>query len=453
MTIAAALLLTGWLAAEAPGEAAGSPDPTVPLVLTAERLALPRLRGPLELRVDALGAAIELQAPRDLGALAAAVARGARNICPSWEVGEGRIVLRCRTRRLRARVTGERKGGQFLDLQELRGLPRDEEVDRLDLFYDPIPAGLGGPCPGTTPGVQAECSLRDGKTDQAEALFRQALVGADQTMAVLRLGDLAAARGDFPGAALMWSRAGSRGPFGRLAATRVCELSGSCLGSKDPGRLFDAGEVAEPMRTELAIRGARAEAFVGRLQAAVLRLRAMVALGSVSGGCVTVGAHMCRRVLQVAVEEGDPEVARLAIEVYLSLPDREEGPDNVTLARIVAERALRLGAPAFAANLQASVAAAVSDKEIPEHLLRTAELYLLSGDGARAQLIADYADSRLTPGQLRSRRWAQVRRTLLEMAQSSPNDLRLARELIEGEAARDLADAMISLSRARTRQP
>jgi hypothetical protein len=259
--VISSLFLVGLLAAaDVPAE--DTSVVLVPTVLTVERLPLPRLRGSLDVAVDPLRSTITISAPKDLGALAAKVSGNLGSVCPRWEVVNGRVLLRCRTNRLQASRV-EVGGKSFIDIQELRGLPRVGDEQRLDVFYDPGKIGAGGPCPGTSPAGRGECAFRDGQWKEAEVQFRLGLESYDRPMSALRLGDLAARRGDYNAAALMWNRAGTLGPFGRLAAARLCELRGGCMEGKAKG-LFEGGELKEPMRTELALRAARVDAFAGR---------------------------------------------------------------------------------------------------------------------------------------------------------------------------------------------
>jgi hypothetical protein len=453
------LLLLGVLGADVALEgtpAVGQPTTPVlllPTVLGVERVPLPRLRGEVEVKVDPLRSTIAISAPKDLGTIAARVSRNLGHICPSWEVAGSGVLLRCRTKHLQASVSGP-PGKQFIDIQELRGLPRDGEDQRIELFYDPAHVGAGGACPGTTPAGRGECAHRDGKWQEAEVQFKLGLESYDRPLAALRLGDLAARRGDYNAAALMWNRAGTLGPFGRLAAARLCELRGSCMEGKAKG-LFDGGELPEPMRTELALRAARVDAFAGRHAQVLKRITDLLARPE-TGGCVTRGQAFCRRLIWWAMEAAPPEHAAEALELYLSLPGRIGGPHAMQMARAAAEQAAILGAPVFAGNLMASVAGSVAPGDMPEHLMRTAELFLAGGDRPRAQLLLDYADSRLSPRQLGGSRWAAVRRGLASPEEpGTPVERieRLQREILTTEAARDLANAMTALARTRAALP
>jgi hypothetical protein len=426
----------------------------VSTVATVERILMPKLRGPADVRVDALRATVAITAPRDLGAVAAKISSSLGELCPRWEVDGARILLRCRTRQLEAEFVDE-GGKKYLDLHELRGLPRRAEEDQLSVFYDPARVGLGGGCPGTLAVAKGECALHEG--DRAAA-FKAFTTGADteyRTLASLRLGDLFADKGDLTQAAFWWSEAGTTGPFGRLARGRLCELRGDCL-SGPTSYIFDAGEIAEPMRTELALRAARIDLYGGRTGLALRWLGDLINRGPTSGGCLTVGRTFCRRMVLAALEEDRGDGGREALELYLALPDRLVGPYALEMARAAGEKAAGLGAPVFGANLFASVAGLVADADMSAHLARAIELYLQGDDRARAQLVLDYAESRLTPKAMATPRWASVRRglfapTAAEMARDQREQLE--RDIVGAEAALDVANAVRVLARTKYRLP
>jgi hypothetical protein len=416
-------------------------------VRSAERLLLPG-SGPIELRVDPLRARLELGAARDLPAITEQLGAAPSWLCPDWQRQGERLLLTCRTRRLQARVIA-RSGRRYLDVQELRGLPRGGEEDRLEVFYDPPRAGLGGPCPGTTPAGRGECALAAGDRREAERQWLLALRGDSRTLAALRLGDLAEAAGDLAAAVRWWLGAGTEGPFGRLAAARLCELRGGC-GEGRAGRaarLFDAGELPEPMGSELALRGARLAAFAGDTGALVQRIEAVLSRGSGDGACVTQAERMCRRLLLSALEDGGgDETGRRALESYLRLPRRPAAPYHVALARAAAARAAALGAPVFAGHLQASVLPEVAAGEVEDHLAETAGLYLKGGDRPRARVVLEYTEARLGVLRASGTRWRALRAQLEEPPlppEADPSSL----ELAAAEAARDLASAALLLAR------
>jgi hypothetical protein len=444
----------GGPAAAAEPEATARVSEFVTTVATIERVPLPKLRGPAEVRVDSLRSTVIITAPRDLGAVAAKVSSGLGSLCPRWEVDGGRILLRCRTRQLHAAIVEER-GKKYLDLQELRGLPHAAEEDRLYVFYDPVKAGLGGPCPGTVPAARGECLLKDGDKAGAAAAFKESYTVSFRALASLRLGDLAAEEGDFAEAAVWWTRAGSAGPFGRLARGRLCELRGDCLNGST-SIIFDAGEIAEPMRTELALRAARIDLYGGRMGLALRWIASTIKRWPTSGGCLTVGRLYCRRLVLAGLEDPDRERGKEALDIYLALPDRLTGPLAAELAKAAGEKAAVFGAPVFGANLHAAVTGLIPAREVPAHLLRIVELYLAGDDRARAQLVVDYAESRLEAKELSAPRWVSVRKrltgpTISEIERARKE--RIEREIISAEAARDVADAVRLLARSKAELP
>jgi hypothetical protein len=416
------------------------------------RVVLPKLRGSASVEVDALRSMVILRAPRDLGAVAARISTSLPPVCPKWEVNDGRILLHCRTRQLAATLVDE-KGKTFLDLRELRGLPRAAPEDKLGIFYDGSRVVLNGPCPGNTAASRGECAYRNGDRHGAMEAFKEAWNTVHRSFASLRLGDLAAEEGEWAEAALWWSRAGSSGAFGRLARGRLCELRGDCLAGPT-AVLFDAGEIGEPMRAELALMGARVDIYGGRTNLAIRWLKNLISRGG--GACTTIGQAYCRRLILAALEDPGPDKGQAALELFLSLPDRLGGPFAVDLARAAAEIAAALGAPVFAGNLYASVAGIVPDGEFASHSQRMVELYLQGEDRPRAQLVLDYAETRIHRRELAMGKWVELRRHLTGPS-AAERELerreRIEREIIGAEAARDLADAVRVLARSRTQLP
>ncbi len=452
-----AVAIAAWLVAVDPaveGVGTSKAEGLVSTVATVERIAMPKMRGPAEVSVDALRSQVIITAPRDLGAVAAKISSGLGDLCPRWGVEGGRIVLRCRTRQLHA-AFAESAGKRYLDLYELRGLPRQAEEEKLYVFYDPARSGVGGTCPGTLPVVRGECALKEGDKEGARAEFKQAWATQYKTLAALRLGDLASEGGDLTEAALWWARAGSTGPFGRLARGRLCELTGECLAGPT-SNIFDAGEIAEPMRTELALRGARIDLYAGRTGLALRWISDLLKRGAQSGGCVTVGRLFCRRLILAGLEEERGDGGREALLIYLSVPDRVTGPYAVEMARAASERAAALGAPVFAANVLASVAGYVEEAETPAHLMRVIDLYLTGEDRARAQLVVDYGETRLPQRELSSSKWATLRKRLQAPTAGESERVRrerIEREILGAEVTRDLAEAVRVLARSKSDLP
>jgi hypothetical protein len=201
------------------------------------------------------------------------------------------------------------------------------------------------------------------------------------------------------------------------------------------------------MRTELILRGARIDLYLGRTADGLRRLTQLMARKGGGGACVSIGLRLCRRLLLAALQEGATDSALQAIDVYLTVPGRLQGPYALELGRAAGERAWHLGAPLFAGNLYASVAALVPPDDLADHLLRTAELYLASDDTARAQLVMDYSETRLEPRQMSGSRWALLKRELSQ-APDQRTRKRIRQIVLTTEAVRDLADALALLARS-----
>jgi len=170
----AALALTG----PGPASAEGMPLPArLALIVAAERVPLPTAAKGIELLLEPLAGTIELRNTPHPTLLAQRMAASAGQICPQVEPTAAGVLVRCRTRRLDARILVDRDK-TFLEVQQLHGMPWRHERDRLAMFYDPPAVGFGGPCPGTTLAGRAECALKDGHGEEAAALFKQALASA-----------------------------------------------------------------------------------------------------------------------------------------------------------------------------------------------------------------------------------------------------------------------------------
>jgi hypothetical protein len=110
----------------------------------------------------------------------------------------------------------------------------------------------------------------------------------------------------------------------------------------------------------------------------------------------------------------------------------------------------------FGANLFASVAGLVSEVDLSPHLMRAIELYLQGDDRARAQLVLDYAESRLDAKSLTASGWASVRRRLYAptAAENERNAReKLERDIVGAEAALDVANAVRVLARTKSGLP
>ncbi len=413
---------------------------TPPLELTnaVERIPLPTVHGPLSLRVDAYESTLVLEAPDDASMLARKLAKVTRTICPTAVERDGEVLLRCRSRRLTAQLVSH-AGGRAVDVRELTVLPwegPDQEPPLVPI--DTVALGLGGPCPGDTPVSRAECALREGNRREAEKLFREALGGPGAPFAAIRLGDLALASGDPAGTSRSWSQVPKEAPWARPTLMRQCGLDVKCLDSPRAAFAFALEGIARGFRSDAMLRAAHHEAFEGRA------LEAATALATASGpdGACAAAVPFCRRLLLAALREPGERGAR-ALGLYLEDPVRDQGPLAVELARAAADRAQEAGAPVFGANLMAVVVGKVATPALPWHLLRTAELYQAGGDRARAEVVAEFARSRLGKKVLRHPRWRATSR-------GAPPTIEVTkvRERLAGLEA-DLAAAKAALSHAR----
>jgi hypothetical protein len=422
------------------------------LVVAAERIPLPAMVKASDFVVEQLTASIELRRLPTPKVAAVRMALAAGQICSDIDVNAaGTVVIHCKTKRFEAHLVVER-GKMFVEVEQLRGFPWTHEGDHLDLFYDPETTGFGGPCPGTTAVGRAECALHDGRVDEARELFKEAQAFSSQaSFAGVRLGDLALAAGDVVGALTYYKRASYGDAFGHLAVARLCELDGSCLG-KTSDRVFSADDRVEPIKSEMLLRGARVALMSDQFAAAGHLISQAIADQTV-GACGELGQVLCRRMLLVVLDHVTGPDAAEAIESYLALPDREQGPQAMVLMRTVAEKAASVGAPAFGANLLASHATAAEGPGLGEHLLRTAEMYLMADDLVRARVVLDYAETRVSRAAFASPRWTAVRSHAQTGDGEVPSSALSAFEILATESVRDLAKAYGSIARARTVQP
>ncbi len=376
-----------------------------------ERIPLPRTKVPVTLVVAPLDATVTLVAGKDAPALAGRIAAHAGELCPKLVVQVDRIELSCRSRRIDAVLTTD-NGTVYLDLFQLRGLPWRPGPDGPPLVhYEPVAARIGVACPGSSPGERGECAFKDGRWIDAARAFRDALDGRDKILACVRLGDLALIAGD-PASALGWyQRAGSVGPFARIAIARLCEMDFACLTAR-PLLDRDPSDLPAPLRDDILLRRARLQAFRGEFAKTVATLASSFAQSADRSLCRGAGELPCRRLLLAGLHHTQGGDSQIALEVYLELPRRDAGPLLVELVQAAAEASARLGAPVFGASLLASTATLVSPGALTDHLLRAAELYLVGRDPARARVIVDFVDSR-TPKILSAPRWTSVRQGVL----------------------------------------
>jgi hypothetical protein len=418
------------------------------LVVAAERIPVPVVVKAQDFVVEPLTASIELRRVPNPKVVAARMGLAAGQICSDVSVNAANtVVIRCKTKRFEAHLVVER-GKMYIEIEQLRGFPWGQESDRLDVFYDPETTGFGAACPGDTPVGRAECALHDGRIDEARELFHQAQsLSSQASFAGVRLGDLALAAGDVGGAMTYYKRASYGDLFGHLAVARLCELDGNCL-AHGAERVFAVGDRPEPVRSELLLRGARV-ALMNDQYAAAGHVLAQAIADQAVGACADLGKALCRRMLQVVLDHVTGNDAVEAVESYLALPDRENGPMAMQLMHTAAEKAASIGAPGFAANLLAAHATTAEGPGLGEHLLRTAEFYLQADDLVRARVVLDYADTRLNRATLQSARWAAVRTHAQTGDGEVPASALAAFEILSAESVRDLAQAYSSMARAR----
>ena len=361
--------------------------------------------------VDALAASIRLRVPS--GALGArGDARGlpplpfTSTLCRRESQVLNRIVMRCSSRRIAAEVV-RGKGGVQVMVRRLRTTPLVDGDATLPLFtWDPREVGIGGACPGDSPAAQAECLLQKGDLVHAVVPLRTSME-LSPSYAGLRLGDLAVLAGDLEGAAQFWDRTQGLGPFGRLAAARLCDRTGRCdkVAAKEVGILFDPlDDVAlpQPLADEMVLRRARAAAYDDRFDDAVGAL-----IAADLRPCVRAVAF-CQRLLLEAFRERGGDDASAELTAWLLLPTRDGTQSSEELAALAARAARQVGAAGFAAGVWSQAIDGKRGAELEQGMLAITDLYLDAGEGARAAAVMRYA-ARSFPASFKGERW-RVRR-------------------------------------------
>ncbi|HEX7622990.1 MAG TPA: hypothetical protein VF400_05420, partial [Anaeromyxobacteraceae bacterium] len=251
MTLLAAILTLA-TAADPLAVAPAGPPGAVALdgIESIEHIELPPVKGPVTLTVRALEGALVLEAPQGAAAIARRMRRTQRTVCPGVVEGDGEVRLTCRSRRIVARLV-PRPSGWLLEVNETRGLPWGGLDAPPLVAWDPNDLDFGRPCPGSTPAGRAECLIA---SDVAGA--RALLVEENSAHAMLRLGDLAFAAGDLRGAATQWALTRG-GPWERVAAARLCELSVPCTAGAGAAELYAGAGLPPPLARDLALRRAR----------------------------------------------------------------------------------------------------------------------------------------------------------------------------------------------------
>ncbi len=416
--------------------------PRLPTVATMERIPLRGDAGRIKLTVLPFEKRLELRAKGNMRGVYARILASGSRLCPQVAADRDLVVLSCRTRRLDAKLVRD-KGTFSLEIHELRGVPWEGEENRVKVFYGPLAFKADDECPGSSFLSRGECAFQDGRYPAAAVEFRRALGGDGKSVAALRLGDIAIIKRD-PVTAAGWYRAAGRaGVFGRLAAGRLCELSGNCFETRRR-MLLEADLFPEPLRTEMLLRGARVAAYLDEIPKAMEDMRRAIE----TQGCDGTTALFCRQLLlKVFQQEGTDGVFE-ALETYLALPNRNDGPLALTLLHAVVDKVATMGAPVFAGNMLAAAGHAVKAKPKPlsEELLENAELYLEGLDRTRARVIVEFATTRLGRSKMVGPRWLAV---LAQVQEGAPDPLEQARvNVMAAETTRDLTLAYTALARA-----
>ena len=416
----------------------------VTTVAVVERLPLAAPIGRVVLAVDSLAMRIDLTTTADPRAIYQRFEASDPQLCPYISRVANTVVLQCRTPRIEARL--DANGGKpVLEIREVRGLPLIEDGDQIWFFYHPIALHFGSGCPGDTAAARGECQFKAGRFTEAALEFRKALQGENRRLASLRLGDISLRTGD-PATAAGWYRmAGRFGSYGRMAVARLCELGGSCLGELRK-RVFDAEALPEPLHGEMLLRAARAHAYIGAVKDSMVNL--LASMRTNPHICDENTRVLCRRLVLFALKFPDTEGGLETLEAYLNLPLRTEGFLSIEMVRAAAEKALDIGAPLFAGHLLAASVPWVEGADveaISDHLLRSAEMYLLAKDLARARTLYEYAEGRIGRKRLLGPRWAIVI-AAIEGIDSHGNSA--DGESAITQAASDLAAAYTQVSRS-----
>lgn len=376
--------------------ALSAPPPTG-FTTAVERVALERTSPTVEASVDPLMRTIRLTGAKIAGRLSS-------QLCPSQQPARDGLTLRCATRRLWAGVAQDDKG-LYLDVRALRGVTWKWEREGVPLQGWPMKAlGIPEECPGVTDAVKAECALGQGNLFEAEQLFTAALNGPDAHLARMRLGDLSMQRGDAETAMSWYSKVVSAGPVTRIAQLRSCDLTGNCLMQK-PAELRGLSGVIE------------VEAVVHIVRQALALNQDRVAMQLLNDAierkvpvCQSARAF-CQKALEAAFSAQDDEATTLALATYAAT-GIGEGEGGIEVSEAAATAAEDAGAPGYAAAVLASLSGRMPREELDRHLQHVARLYLAARDPIRAQFIIEYAEQKLTASELRSKSWAQVRKSL-----------------------------------------
>jgi hypothetical protein len=373
------------------------------LTQTMERFPLKGPARDLSARAEPIAGRVVIEGPGAAG-LAKELRAATRTLCTEVSVQDEAVVLKCKSRFIAASIAPH-AGGQSVEVRFLRVAPWSGR-DGLPLVpFDPFRLDLGASCPGDTPAGSGECALAAGQPKVAAEHFKEVTGGPGAALAALRLGDIAAFDGDLAEAVRHWRQVPPRSLFGRLAAVRLCETEPDCLPASRSSILYDPNAVHVALRPDLVLRRARVEAFHGR---ALEGAQMLTGEYGVTGAC-TAEPLLCGDILLDALRAPGARGTQ-ALATYLATPSRDRGPVSIELARAASEHSMAAGAPLFAANLLSVVSGTVPLAQLPDHLARTAELYLEGGDLVRASVVVDFARTRLGQHELASARWIRITR-------------------------------------------
>ncbi len=386
-TLSAALLLAAQTAQPSPADVA--------LVRTALREVIPLGASTgIELHVDPLGRQIVLKDQRPEHILAASRDYPSA-VCPDVTASRDAVTLRCETSKIEARLL-PRAQGMMLEIKQTLGPPQWPDSSAIGrIVYDPAEVSIGGPCPGDTDAAQGECAYGAGDVEKAVEHWKRALATEHREYAAVRLGDVAAEQHEWNQAGQMYTYAGRKGPWGRLALVRLCELRGSCFekGRYAPGYdTLDPAALVPVLHDEMLLRGARIFAFNEDLKGAIDHILAEGNTTPEGHVCHRAPA-LCQRLTLAAFRRGDDDAKARALALYITLPARYDTPVSVPTAREAANMAAMLGAPGYGAALLSGVSDKVSAAELPDHLHRAAELYVEAKDFERARMVLKFAQT------------------------------------------------------------
>jgi hypothetical protein len=419
--------------------------PRLPTVATMERIALPGSASSISLTVLPFEKQLELRAKGDARGIYNKIVAAGSRVCPQSKIEKNVLTLDCRSRRLDG-VVVEDKGRTYLEIYELRGVPWKGEDQRVNIFYGPIAFKVDDGCPGSSPLSRGECAFQAGRYATAAVEFRRALTSDGKRVASIRLGDLAVINQDPIAAAGWYHAAGRAGAFGRIAAGRLCELSGNCF-EKSRRIVLEANLMPEPLHTEMLLRGARVAAYLDEIPKAMVDMRK--AIETTHGGCDGTTMMFCRRLLLKVFQQPGKDGIVEALETYLALPNRHDGPLSLPLLYAAVDKVAKMGAPVFAGNLLAASGQIMQSLRKPlseELLLKNAELYLAGLDRTRARVVVEFAETRLGRAKMVGPRWNAV---LAQVQDGAPDPIQEARvNVVAGEVTRDLTTAYTSLARA-----